>query len=276
MRRAFIVLVCILLISCGTKFAYRNIDWFILQYVDDFVDLTSEQDDILSLQIDQLSDWHRAEELPLYVDHLDSLLSITADSVTQEGIAFHFKQIELHSERLLRRVAPDLYALTQTLTDDQVEQLLTSISERHQEYRDKYEDLSEEDIHQRYQERIGDKVETWLGRLSKEQEGMVERWGNGFMISAYEWMDYQTTMHDKWQSVLHRREELSYFQPNFQRLLFESDAYFTPQLVDMIEHNRSVSEKHIVEIAQSMSDKQWKHFRKEVNKWKDIALDLQE
>ncbi|MGF1698526.1 DUF6279 family lipoprotein [Vibrio lamellibrachiae] len=276
MRRAFIVLVCILLISCGTKFAYRNIDWFILQYVDDFVDLTSEQDDILSLQIDQLSNWHRAEELPLYVDHLDSLLSITADSVTQEGIAFHFKQIELHSERLLRRVSPDLYALTQTLTDDQVEQLLMSISERHQEYRDKYEDLSEEDIHQRYQERIGDRVETWLGRLSKEQEGIVERWGNGFMISAYEWMDYQTTMHDKWQSVLHRREELSYFQPNFQRLLFESDAYFTPQLVDMIEHNRSVSEKHIVEIAQSMSDKQWKHFRKEVNKWKDIALDLQE
>ncbi|MCK6264285.1 DUF6279 family lipoprotein [Vibrio sp. ZSDE26] len=276
MRVIIVALVCVLLASCGTKFAYRNMDWFILEYVDDFVDLTSDQDDILTLQIEQLSDWHRAEELPLYVQHLDSLLSLAPQTLTQEDIAAHFKQIELHSERLLNRVAPDLYALTQTLTDEQVEQLLESIAERHQEYRDKYKELSDEEIHERYQERIGDKVETWIGRLSKEQKQIVEQWGDRFMISAYEWMAYQTTMHNEWQTVLERRDDLSYFQPNFQRLLFESDRLFTPELIEMIEHNRSVSEEHIVMIAKSMSDKQWKHFKKEVNKWKSVAEDLQQ
>ncbi|WP_295891871.1 DUF6279 family lipoprotein [uncultured Vibrio sp.] len=276
MRIVIVALVCMLLASCGTKFAYRNMDWFILEYVEDFVDLSSDQDDILTLQIEQISDWHKAEELPLYVEHLDSLLSLTPEIITQREITDQFKQIELHSERLLTRVAPDLYALTQTLTDDQVSQLLESIAERHQKYRDKYQDLSVDEIHERYQERIGEKVEDWIGRLSAEQETIIESWGNDFMISAFEWMSYQKVMHEEWKSALENREDLSYFQPKFRQLLFYSDEFFSPELTEMIAHNRKVSEVHIVEIAQSMSEKQWKHFRKEITQWKEIAQELQE
>ncbi|MGC9493872.1 DUF6279 family lipoprotein [Vibrio genomosp. F10] len=275
MRSAVIVLVCMLLMSCGTKFAYRNVDWFILEYLDDFVDLTGDQDDILTLQIQQLKDWHKKEELPLYEAHIDSLLLISPDTLTPDAIAQHFKKMEQHSERLLTRVAPDLYSLIQTLTDEQVKQLLENLSKRHEEYRNKYQDLSEQEIHARYQERIGDRVETWLGRLNNEQQKIVDRWSKDLRISAYEWMAYQTRMRGEWRRLLDKRDELSYFQPNFHRLLFESDQYFSPELKDMIEYNRSVSQRYIVELFKTMSDKQLKRFRSELVEWKEIVADLQ-
>ncbi|PMJ99882.1 DUF6279 family lipoprotein [Vibrio sp. 10N.261.55.A7] len=276
MRIVIAALVCLLLASCGTKFAYRNMDWFILEYVDDFVDLSSDQNDILTLQIDKLSDWHRVEELPLYVENLDSLLAISPETITQKEVAQQFHQIERHYERLIARVAPDLYAFTQTLTDEQVKQLLESISERHGKYREKYKDLSEKEIHERYQERIEEKVEKWIGRLTSEQRKVIENWGSEFEISAFEWMSYQDTMYKEWETSLYRREDPSYFQLKFQQLIFNSDSFFSSELTAMITHNRSVSEKHIVDIAQSMSEKQWKHFRSEINDWKEIALELQQ
>jgi hypothetical protein len=251
-------------------------DWFILDYIEDFIDLTSEQDDILSLQIERLSDWHRAQELPLYVEHLDSLLTVSTKNITQDQVSQEFIMVEQHYERLLTRLAPDLYSLVQTLTDDQVFQLLENISNRHEEYRDKYKGFSEVEVHERYQERISDKVEYWIGRLTKEQKLIIKHWGNGFMISAYEWMNYQDLMHKEWQLALQNRENLSYFQPKFHELLFKSDEYFSPTLDEMVLHNRNVSETHIVKIVNSMTTKQWAHFRKELTKWRDIAVELQE
>ena len=30
--------------GCGTKFVYNNLDWLLIEYLDDFVELTTEQE----------------------------------------------------------------------------------------------------------------------------------------------------------------------------------------------------------------------------------------
>ena len=84
-----------LLVGCGTKFVYHNLDWFVIDYIEDYVDLTKEQKTILSERIVNISQWHKQQEIPLYVQQLDKLSQITPRTMTVE--LFHEQEVEMRA-----------------------------------------------------------------------------------------------------------------------------------------------------------------------------------
>ena len=54
MRNLGILLIGLLaLTGCSSKFAYNNFDWLVYWYVDDYVELTNEQEDLFDVKIDR-------------------------------------------------------------------------------------------------------------------------------------------------------------------------------------------------------------------------------
>ena len=64
--------LCVLVLSaCTTSFYYNRLDWLIPWYVDDYIDLSSEQKQSLKVKLEPYLNWHRQEELNNYINSIE-------------------------------------------------------------------------------------------------------------------------------------------------------------------------------------------------------------
>ncbi|WP_231566164.1 DUF6279 family lipoprotein [Vibrio sinaloensis] len=276
MRAGLVTLMCcLLLVGCGTKFVYNNMDWLLIEYLEDYVDLNSDQESLIEQRVALLSEWHRSEEIPNYVEHLDELMTLDLKNLTAAQLNAQEEKLRAHTDRIVKRVAPDLAQLIHKLSDEQVDELMDNIRVRHSKYKAKYSQLNEEEVRQVYAERIAESMENWLGRLTKDQERLVEQWSNDLQITTSDWSDHQTNLRIRISQLLNQRSDLNATEREMNTLLVDSESLYSPMLRSKIVHNRDVATRYIVEIATQASDKQIEHYRKELSDWKEIALAIQ-
>ena len=61
-RYGCILISILVLAGCAKKFLYSNLDWVVIEYLDDYVSLDREQEALLEERILLLADWHKEEE----------------------------------------------------------------------------------------------------------------------------------------------------------------------------------------------------------------------
>lgn len=269
------VVACLAMAGCSSKFVYNNLDWLLIEYVEDFVELSDEQEAYVSNQLTQLSEWHRREEIPNYIEHLDELMALDLKTFSEETLKLQELKFQNHSQRMLDKAAPDLYEFAQQLSDEQVEELMNNIRVRHTKYKNKYKNLSAEQVREKYTERITENVEDWFGSVTDEQQQIIRRWAEELSITAYDWIKHQTKMRIEINTLLAHRLDQSYFVPHFEKLVFDSTSYYAPQLQEKIDHNRVVAQRYLVKVINSATEKQAQYYRNELKDWKELALDIQ-
>ncbi|MDC5842283.1 DUF6279 family lipoprotein [Vibrio europaeus] len=274
-KLGILLTVCLALAGCSTKFVYNNMDWLLLEYLDDYVELNDSQEEIVSQKVAVLSEWHRTQEIPHYVEHLDELMAIEPNTFTMDQLKDQEAKFQQHSQRLVARVAPELYSIARELSNGQVEELMNSIRVRHTKYKRKYQKLSDSEIKERYKERIEENLETWLGRLTKQQHALLDDWVADLYVTSHDWINHQTKMRIEVNTLLSNRLDMAKFQPEFQQLMFNPNSFYAPELEQKIDHNKQVANQYLVKVINSMTTKQTKHYREELQEWKELALDIQ-
>ncbi|EGU48309.1 putative lipoprotein [Vibrio orientalis CIP 102891 = ATCC 33934] len=266
-----LLIICSALIGCSSKFVYNNMDWLLVEYLEDYVELDNAQEDLVERKIEVLSEWHRREEIPHYIDHLDELMAIEPQSFTIEQLQVQQDKIQQHSLRLVARIAPEMYALARELSDSQVNELMDSIRVRHTKYKKKYQKLSEVEIKARYKERIVDSLETWMDELTQGQLKTVDDWVDELYVTTDDWINYQTNMRIEMNSLLDHRLNVASFQPQFNKLMFNPDTLYPPHLEEKIEYNKQIGNQYLVKVINAMTDEQTEYYREELQDWKDLA-----
>ncbi|WP_117235123.1 DUF6279 family lipoprotein [Vibrio maerlii] len=273
--RRFIVFASILtLTACGEKFVYNNLDWFVVDYVDSFVDLERPQKEILTERIQLMAEWHKENELPTYIEHFDDLLSLKPNDFTVTLLTKQEARFREHSQRLIQQAAPDLYALSKQLSNEQVEELLENLKEQHEEFADEYIDIEEQERVELYQSRISKNMERWLGDISDEQERMIVNWSESIEDTRQDWVSYHSKFRDELSQLLANRNNDSLFQSQFQQMLYEPEALFSQEFELKRSENRQIARVHLSKLFQSMDEKQYRHLQDELRKWRTIAVDL--
>ena len=79
---ALLVFAFVLAGCSANRFLYNRADTFVRWAIDDYVDLTSEQQKQFDADLDGLLDWHRRFELPLYREFIVSSLDALEAGVT--------------------------------------------------------------------------------------------------------------------------------------------------------------------------------------------------
>ncbi|WP_051868005.1 DUF6279 family lipoprotein [Vibrio sp. ER1A] len=273
--KSFGLFVSLLIVTgCTTKFLYSNLDWFIVDYIDDYVTLEDGQEEILTERILVLGDWHKSNELPRYLQQLTDIRNKDPKTVDAEYVSLQMEQVRQHTKRLVAQITPDLYALTQQMTDKQVKELLENLEQKDDKFIKKYQGLQDEDVRLIYQQRIEENLERWFGPLTEQQETLASRWANEMDVTVFDWQAHRQQMQHFMRQLLNRRSDLGYFQPEFQRFLNDSESFYSEKLKLKIANNRIVAEKYIALALNSVTEKQHQHLIEEIDGWRDIASDL--
>lgn len=273
-RKWIYAVVFFLLVGCSNKFIYSNLDWVVVEYIDDYITLDDEQEAMLDERLQQLMRWHQEQELPLYAKQLALLENITADQVNAEFLIDQRAAIKQHTARLATQVAPDIYALTLSLSAKQEQELLDNLAKKYQELDKKYGGLSEQARRERYVERIEESLERWIGRLNREQKEIVTRWANALQITTPHWQEHRNKMLEEVRQLLSNKQDPHYLHDNLMRFLLQPESYYSPELAEKVNFNVDLANQYLPQISQTMSDKQWQHFRAEIRSWRDLAIEL--
>ncbi|ENM3788549.1 MULTISPECIES: DUF6279 family lipoprotein [Vibrio] len=269
-----VLLLCTLLVGCATKFVYHNLDWFVIDYAEDFVDLNKQQKTLIKQTMPSLQSWHRAQELPDYLAMMDELSALSLREVTVEQVAQYQEKMRLYYQRLVIKLLPDVSRLAATLSEEQTEQFMQAFIKRHDKFAKKFIKMDERELRDFYQERIKDRLEDWLGPLNKSQQELVKVWSNKIQPTANDWIGFQTTMREQVRTLLQQRTQPEAFQVQLESLLLNPEQYYGMILKAKLSYNRELGQRYVVQILQNSSDKQQQHWQDELADWQKRVSDL--
>ena len=274
--RWLLLLVCFLFVGCGTKFAYNNISWFAVSYIEDFVSLSNSQESELEARLDSLQAWHKETQLPLYIEQLQVLKNINRSELSPAFIVEQSEQIKNHVRSIVNKFSPDIYALSMQLSPKQDREFLTNFRKKQQEFYEERLSLHDDDSRERYRDRIEERLERWLGSISKEQKQIIVTWSQEWINTNDSWREYQNNTYQDLTLLMEKKSDLHISQPIIMKLLLNNESYYPDGLESQLNKNMQTSAKFLVDIAAVSSDKQWSYFMNELESLESTLITLQE
>ncbi|MFM2643107.1 DUF6279 family lipoprotein [Vibrio chagasii] len=274
--RWLLLLVCFLFVGCGTKFAYNNISWFAVSYIEDFVSLSNSQESELEARLDSLQAWHKETQLPLYIEQIEVLQSINRSELSPAFIVEQSEQIKNHIRTIVNKFSPDIYALSMQLNPKQDSEFLKNFRKKQQEFYEERLSLNDDDCRERYRERIEERLERWLGSVSKEQQQIIMTWSQEWINTNASWREYQNNTYQDLTLLMEKKSDLHISQPIIMKLLLNNESYYPDGLESQLNKNIQTSAKFLVDLTAVSSDKQWSYFMNELESLESTLITLQE
>jgi len=163
-------MLLLLLSGCSaTQLIYNRVDILVRWYLDDYVSLDREQQARFDARFDTLIEWHRAEELPVYVALLDDALQILDNGVPLDSARKMAADIEAAAIRFQDPFLELLISTGQDLSAEQRQQFIDVLQAKQEEF--EADLLIRDDVEYRadLEDRFDDQFGNYVGRLTDEQ-----------------------------------------------------------------------------------------------------------
>ncbi|KAF7786365.1 hypothetical protein PRUB_a0907 [Pseudoalteromonas rubra] len=273
MRKFLLMLALLTMTGCSTKFIYKNADWLSYWYLDDYVSLNDEQEAQFDERLLAWLNWHKSQELTRYAEQLTVLKSdIENDKITLQRIGYHRAQMLEHWHRLRNKVVPDLVEMAPMLSEAQANELFDELAEGEAERAEKRAKRSEQKKHKRWLKERKNNLKRWIGRLSAEQEGRIEQLYEQQVSTAALWSDYRARYQGELRALFAQPERGDAFKARLSELLMDPEAFRSEQLNLANEQNSKVNHQYLLDVYQSLSDKQKKRL---VSELEELIEDIQ-
>jgi transcriptional regulator NrdR family protein len=207
MRRIYaaVLVLSVLLVGCTAQFGYRYLDTFIEWQLDDYVELTDDQQERASEIIDELHQWHAMKQIPQYRVRLQSLRQALAEDTVDRDL---LEQIEMDAWYFWQQIKDQIAARTDflnTLSDVQKQQLIASMQSKIDEQRE--EEAEEgDDLFASYDrvKRRQESIEERLGTLTDAQRQLIKVWvtESEAVPNDYDWLAYRQRWLDAFEKAL--------------------------------------------------------------------------
>lgn len=274
LRYSLILVSIFLLAGCTKKFFYNNLDWFVLEYLDDYVTLNQEQESLLEERLLFLAEWHKQEELPRYVDHLKEMETMTEEDITLNYLQQSRERFREHYNRIISKVAPELFSLSLLLTPQQQREFLLNVQKDYKKRNAKYADKTEKEVRKIVFENTEEWVTEWIGELNDDQQRYVTQFSNQVILNSPLWRNYRASIYQELEYMFDNKSNSVIYQKVFMQLMFEPESFYSDQLSQNMDHNLALVDQLTLSLSKSMTEKQWNHFRGEVAQWRELAQEL--
>lgn len=260
MKKALLFIAVILLSACSSKFGYNNADWLIYWYLDDYVELTSDQEDVFDKKMTGWMRWHRNEELAKYKAHLlqvkDDVLN---GKMTPERVTYHLDQGTSHWERVRDHLSPQIAELAATLDEKQISYFFAALEKENKEEEEKIREADALDDEERLSRRIEDlqqNVEGFIGKMTEEQKAIVIKYAPNFTSTRKDWLAYRRDIQQAARQLFATRNDNPQFVTDLNALIQNPDAYRGEQYQVERRFNRVEFGRMLSEVSTTLTNKQ--------------------
>ncbi|WP_351074341.1 DUF6279 family lipoprotein [Shewanella sp. CAL98-MNA-CIBAN-0140] len=276
MSKKLIVLLLssLLFVGCSTKISYFFLDWAIEWEVEEYVDLTSEQQDKFDIIIESFLVWHRQQELPRYRDQLSLLSTLTnQQTMTPELWLKQVSMAKAHWSRIFDFVMPDLLPILASLSDEQVDQVLTQLKKEQKELIEEYAGKDKAELIIDSDKRIAKKLSEWTGDITDAQKDIIHQANTQRLATLDMWLEYRHEWLSQFEQAMKRRQQTDYFTQQMRLLMISPDELKSEVYRDNVTENTRKFGSMLIALNQTFSQKQRKHFDK---KLAELVEDLTE
>ena len=273
MKRLLIVFLCLVLVSCSSQFTYKNLDWLIHWYVDDYIELTTEQEQLFDQHFANWHRWHQSYELTQYSQQLSHIQSqLNSGTATQQVWAQHIEQGISHWYRFRDKVAPDLLDIARQLSPQQVEFLFRVLDKQNEEDQQEYQKYQNEQ-QQRRIKRVKKQLKRWIGKPSQQQLSLISDYAKQVEYIFPLWMEYRITWQAELKQVLLNKNNPS-FEKQFMSLMLNPEHWQSAEYKQKLKFNREQMALLFANLSNTLSDKQQRKLNKEINGIKQDLTEL--
>lgn len=254
----FILPLVMMLSSCSTRIMYNYVDWYIAWSVDDYVELTKEQEVLFEQRLEALISWHRQKQLPLYVDSLKRFRQAVVTN-DRQLIKDNFNASMNLLELTVSKVAPEIVSLAELLSPEQKQQLLENIKEKQQDDHERWLEQRAESSEEDKLERNIEQSEKWFGGLNQQQKDLQVT----LLHNLQDTMQVRISSRQNWTRLL--TEALNIKQQGVDQLLLgelltDMSSYRDADHVAKTEHNRQQFQIWLLTMLESLTSTQQAHF----------------
>ena len=169
-RLAVILVTLSLLAGCSAiRLAYDHADGWLRWHAGNYLDVHGEQADELDERIDAFHDWHRAKALPEYARLAEEVAHRLDDGLSREDIVWGYDSLMAQARESLRAAAERIAPMLDRLSAEQVGHMEKRFAEDNRKFARENLRGSEAERRKRRATRTVDRLEDWVGKLSKAQ-----------------------------------------------------------------------------------------------------------
>jgi hypothetical protein len=278
MKKAIIIVFVLLLSGCSTKFVYKNFDWLVYWYIDDFIELSDEQEEAFDKKLEQWFVWHKESELPKYLAHLKELSDdIQQQQLSLEKMDYHQSKAQDHWVRIKERIIPDLVEMSPTLSNEQVESIFKEIDELNKEEAEERAERLEMDEDKRKKQSIKrseKNLKRWLGPINEQQDALVNSMYGQYHSNGELWQEYRIEYQKALRALFDDPDRGDVFKERLQQLLSSPEEFRGEVLNQRNIENGNKYKAFLLAISQSSTEKQRKHLINEIEEFSSDVRDL--
>lgn len=263
------------LAGCTTKLAYNYLDWAMIWKVERLVSLDAEQKQQTKQALQEFHVWHRKTQLVQYAQYLDQLAKrVDQGPITAEEIHAETDKIQLLLAQSLTHILPDISRVLRTLSDQQVSELLASLTEEREEYVEEHIEISEKKRLKKRQKDLEKHLTRWLGKLTRQQKQRLNTWSE--IIEPYEQLSakQQSLLQTQIAKVLAQRANEDALQNGLKEMMFYRTDNWDPELAAVLDRNQVRTYQLIAAVLNSRTEKQHAKLSSELDKYIAICLEL--
>ncbi len=277
MRKFLLIsFVSIMASACTVKTLYNKLDWFIVDYIDDYVELSSEQQITLYKHLDDSLHWHRTSQLPVYVNWLQDFKLDVQSKLSYQKIAQNITNLQSYFHPLMVRTAGEMAILLPDLTALQQKKLYASMTKKNNEFAEKFIDISREEQLEIYIERMEDRFKLWLGSVTEQQGQLIKVSAVKFKTIAPEVLKTRRLWQAELKTVLEKRKDISATSKAMHDLFVNSARLRSDNYKKMFNDNQQTLIWLIVDVANTMTKEQQQYFYTQVEHYSKHFTELAE
>lgn len=185
MRAILGVLALSLLTGCSAvRLAYDNADLYLRWKIGSYIEAHGADSDELDERIDEFLDWHRAQALPRYARLADDAARRIARGLARQDLVWGYDAIMAQARESLYAGTERLAPLLDRLTPEQLGYMERGIAEDNRKFAREHLRGSERERRERRAGRVVERVEDWVGKLSKTQVDRIRQFSERAPLAA--------------------------------------------------------------------------------------------
>lgn len=254
----FLLLSTLLLFlyACGMRFTYNNLDTIIPWYLDDYVELSDQQQALFEKQLAQQLNWHRGTQLPVYAQALRQIDQQLVKNFQRDRLYQHRDQLKQYWQVLVQQIIPDLTVLLAQSSDEQVQEFFTVLEERNLKFKERSVDVTEREWREKRADRMRKNLKRWLGEVSTQQQRIIDDWSERLQRTSTLTLQYRQQWQQNLRQLLNNRQNIKNFSAELENLLINPEQNQSPELRQAYDYNTELFFDLLTELNKDLSSAQ--------------------